>query len=537
MHENEIKIIKLLRENEKEMSTSEIVKEIYKNEFNKIKKESESLFDDKKKEEEFKRSKAKLHRKTLYHLNKLIEKEILEISKITGKNQKHFLLKINEEEDIIIEHKRKKLIISKPNLPAMPIEGYEQKDLIKKYEEATWISRTNSVMLQAKRIETIEKLSEIILESFSYINDTIGINDFEIIIEKTTEDKLNLFFEKIEQECSDYGKTLSITIDFSNIKDPEKIKNTLVNFSERRLNSINIIFDVTLKEIQKYEEIFKNIITSFSKSKTQLFIKNQEAHDAPYMLGKTGPYTFREEEWKLYKEEFKNKIPSILCSQTTVLVDMEKYFKLNQNSFQFRQFVLNIAKSLLYANSIQRNRSNEYLKYFINLNEPYIEKLFSYSRSYIRFWNYGWKKIDKEPNLIIDLLKSTKEVIDEFCTSEETIYKACGMPTRFKIAFSCAFKEAKKENFSEEKFKKIKIKKMEDLYSDEIKEILSEKEKIFKIFDGGDRLRLYRSTNFEPKDIIREIRILLNSFQIPFFCYDFGELNQEDMSLNTFIEK
>jgi len=62
-------------------------------------------------------------------------------------------------------------------------------------------------------------------------------------------------------------------------------------------------------------------------------------------------------------------------------------------------------------------------------------------------------------NYVIELIKSTKEEIDNFCVSEETIYKSCGMPTRFKVAFSCLFNGAK-FNFSERSPQKIEINKM-----------------------------------------------------------------------------
>jgi hypothetical protein len=91
----------------------------------------------------------------------------------------------------------------------------------------------------------------------------------------------------------------------------------------------------------------------------------------------------------------------------------------------------------------------------MDLNRPYKSNLFSHSKNYIRFWNYGWKEYKLDPQLVLELMKSTKETTDEFCMSEETIYKSCGMPTRFRIGFSCAFREMNKEEFSEEKFRKL----------------------------------------------------------------------------------
>ncbi len=290
------------------------------------------------------------------------------------------------------------------------------------------------------------------------------------------------------------------------------------------------------KELQKNEYFFEKVIELFSKAKIQIHIKNQECYDAPYILGRAGPYTFSEEEWNLYREEFKEKITALVCGQSTIAVDVEKFFDEEHSSHHFREFILNVSKSLLYANSMQRSRSNEYFKYLVQINKPHVNSLLAYSRSYIRFWNYGWKEKKIEPELFMNLIKSTKDVVDEFCKSEETIYKSCGMPTRFKIGFSCAFAGSTEKNFSQQKFKKIIIRKIEDIYSPEVKKLIFEKEKIFDMFDGGDRLRFFRGGEFEIKEVAREINIILNTYKIPFFCYDFGKVKGTDLSLSSFME-
>jgi hypothetical protein len=536
MHEEQAKIIEMFRGSKQiELSTSKIVKFLYKKEFESLNKEK--YFDDKEKELLKKRQKAQLHRKTLYHINRLIKQEILKISKIIGKNEKCFELAIGDENELIFQkNNNKKIIISKPTIPAMPIEGFEQKNIIKKYEEATWISRINTIIILCKKIENLEKLKEVIIESFSYINDSIGINDFETIIEKSDINKINNFINYLEQECHDYGKNISLIIDFSNIKDEIKIKEFIKEYSFLKSKFINIIFDLEIIEIEKYSDLMENIITYFSKAKIQIHIKNQECHKAPYILGRAGPYTLEPEDWKMYKEEFLYSTPIIVCGQSTISIDVEGFFKFSKNTSLFRQMILNCVKTLLYANSIQRNRSNEYFKYLLNLNKPGTN-LLSYSRNYIRFWNYGWKRKETTNDNTIELIKSSKKIIDEFCTSEETIYKSCGMPTRFKVVFSCIYRDAYKELFTQEKFKKLQIKGINELYNDEIKKIIFEKEKIFDIFQGGDRLRFYRAGEINPKEIVREMLIIMSTYKIPFFCYDFGQIKGMNVSLKTYLDE
>ena len=68
------------------------------------------------------------------------------------------------------------------------------------------------------------------------------------------------------------------------------------------------------------------------------------------------------------------------------------------------------------------------------------------------------------------------------------------------------------------------------------KDTLKAKEKICEIFDGGDRLRIFRSGSIEVDEIIKEFGILLNSYNIPLYCYDFGEIRGANLKLTSFIE-
>jgi hypothetical protein len=68
------------------------------------------------------------------------------------------------------------------------------------------------------------------------------------------------------------------------------------------------------------------------------------------------------------------------------------------------------------------------------------------------------------------------------------------------------------------------VNKAEDYYTGEIKDFLHVREKMFEIFDGGDRLRIFRKSDFALVDILHELGILLNAYKIPFFTYDFSGL-------------
>jgi len=537
MNQTEYNLLLFFKKNpQKEFSTTDILTNIFPDEYKNIEEIFKNQFADKQMLNKAKRKKGQLHRKILYYLNNLVEEDILKISKQGNKGEKYFVLSLEEGEELIINKSKRKIIISKPSMPAMPIDGYEQKNIAARFESATWIDRLNSILLETTKFRNIKDLYNTINKCFSNINDVIGLNDFESVIQTNELNESLSFLRKINSECVDYGKKLSCIIDITNLKKEKtnKVIEFIKEYCDMHSENITLIFDVRSKELQEHSDFFEEVIDIFINSKIRIYIKNQDLYCAPYILGRIGPYCFDENEWLIYKKEFQKKSYGLACSQSTVVVDVNRFFRESNDIKQFRLFIKNIVKSLLSANSLQRRKSDEYFKNIVKLTFPYVKEFFTLSRNYIRFWNYGWKEPNLNQNYVIELIKSTKEEIDNFCVSEETIYKSCGMPTRFKVAFSCLF-NGSKFKFSKGLFHKTEIKKLEDLYSKEIEELLGVKEEIFQAFDGGDRSRFYRTGKINSKDICREFNIILKTYKIPFFCYDFAKIKGADIKLTTFI--
>jgi len=537
MKKTEYELLLFFKKNpERELSTTDILANIFSEDYKNIENIFNDPFSDKQMLNEAKRKKGQLHRKILYYLNNLVNEGILKISKQGNKGEKYFVLSLEQGEELIINKSKRKIIISKPSIPAMHIDGYEQKNIATRFEPATWIDRLNSILFETPKFKSLEELYNTINKCFSNINDVIGLNDFEYAIQNNDIKESLSFLRKINSECVDYGKRLSCIIDITNIEKEKtsKVLEFIKEYCNIHSKNITMIFDVKSKELQEYSDFFEDIINLFINFKKRIYIKNQDLHGAPYILGRAGPYCFDEDEWLVYKKEFQEKSYGLACSQSTISIDVNAFFKENNNINQFRLFIKNIVKSLLYANSLQRRRSDEYFKDIVKLTFPHVREFFNLSKNYIRFWNYGWKEPNLNQNYVIELIKSTKEEIDNFCVSEETIYKSCGMPTRFKVAFSCLF-NGSKFNFSKRSPQKIEIKKLEDLYSKKVKEMLSIKEEIFQAFDGGDRARFYRTGKINSKDICREFNIILKTYKIPFFCYEFSEVRGPELKLTSFI--
>jgi len=167
------------------------------------------------------------------------------------------------------------------------------------------------------------------------------------------------------------------------------------------------------------------------------------------------------------------------------------------------------------------------------------KQVFTFSYTYIRLWNYDLL-FSSEPNddtgfvIFNDLLISAVDELDEFCKSEETIFRSCGIPIRFKVVLSSAFRRFDKDFLSPRIYKKVLIKGLSDYYSESVIRDIRRRESLYRVFKGGDRVRFFRDSRSLSEEIISEFHYLLNNHYLPFFTYDFRDLKGE-LTLNSFF--
>ncbi|MGV8141946.1 MAG: hypothetical protein ACP5NW_05895 [Candidatus Woesearchaeota archaeon] len=520
MRDSEDRILNTFKNNPtKELSTEFLVMEVYPKEY----ASAENLMQgtDKAHIHEGKRKKFQLHRKTLYYLNKLMRDNIIKVSRIAEKGEKYFILQASEG-DTIIEKGYKKIVITKPAITSTHIEQYESKGVMKKYEEDSWITRFNSVIIECLKTQEINRLYNTLSECFTNVNDVIALNDFENIINTTSEKSLNEFLDKICRDTENSNKNMSLIINIA------QTNNNIIQFIDRytkmRPKNVNIIFNINNKDVQRCSKILGHIFENFSESKIKVNFKNNDLSTAPYFKGRAGIYNFNEQEWEAYQKKSKGSTIGLICSQSQIAININKFFEIYKTDSDFRDAVLNAAKTLLLANTIQRRKSSEYFRSINNMNGQNAADFYRHGKNYIRFWNYDWHKSIQDNDNLFELIKSTKTLIDAFCNTEETIFKSCGVPIRFKIAFSSAFRNFDPRFMGERDYKKMNVSKSEDYHTGETKTFLQAREKMFEIFDGGDRLRIFRKNDFAMSDIMHEIGILLSTYKIPFFTFDFSGL-------------
>lgn len=447
MKQTEYNILNLFKDNpNNEFSTSKIVKSVFPEEFEKVKTSLSDNISSKENIKQAKKLKAQLHRRVLYYLNKLIDEGIIELRREGAKGEKFFALGVKDGERFVIDKYKRRIIIEKPIMPAVPIEGYEQKGYVLRHSPDNWVERLNSILLESDKQDKLKDYYKLIIDCFSDINDVISLNDFELLLENNSLTDIKNFLSKIDKMCQDYGKKISCTIDMTNVNS----KMNLHDLMSADYNNINFIFDFRISELRDNKEIFQRVIDAACKTKSMLYFKNQDLHSAPYIVGKAGPYTFNPQEWCIYTKNSRSISKGIVCGQASAAIDVYKFGVDNKSASQFKVMLMAVVRALLTANSMQRRKSVDFFSASANLNPNFL----NYCRSYIRFWNYGWKQKDIDPEDRYSLIKNLEGEVQNFASSQETIYLSCGIPTRFKVSFSCEFRR-ENSKMSDPRFKKV----------------------------------------------------------------------------------
>jgi len=513
-------IINLFREKGNEISTADILEKVYPEESNLRNKNSK----------ENKRKLAQVHRKLLYHINELVSSGILRFSKFGEKGLKFFVLDIMDGEEIteLTPRYKKKMVISKPIIPSLPIEGYEHQGIIIKYNANTWIDKINSAVIMCDKLKDIIELSKLFDKSFDVVNDCLCFDRFENMIENSKDSEIIGFLEKVSSECKDFGKKASFIINLSKIKK-SNLKEIVERLTDFKSEEIEFIYDIDSDNFQEQFGLINEIISVYIKKKATFYIKNRKLQKSAYYLGLAGPYCISDKE----RQEKENCLV-FACGQSSLIVDVERFYSIyGLDVEKFSQLMLNISKAFLSANSIQRRKSQEYFKGVISFDKKNEKEFLEFSRNYIRFWNFGLQQPGVDPKLVLNMINEAKKKVEQFSIAEETIYKSCGMPLRFKLALSCAFKTSD-EKLSQAKYEKIEINNLEDLYKTKIKKQIIDRESVSSMFEGGNDVTFHRNGIFNPEDIAREISFILNTYKIPMFSYNFKNI-KGDMKITSYI--
>lgn len=490
-------IISLLEQKGTELSTAEIMQNISK-EYVTLKVQGKN------------NEARKLHRNILYHLNMLVRENILKVERFGTNGQKFYVINIAGGEQlssISPSRYKKRLEESVSFMPAIPIEGYESKEIVIKY--GNLVDKLNSVVVLCDKYA--EDLDPLVKKLLFIVDDCVCLENFETEINKGN---AKILVNSLNNECGLYGKKVSFSINISNV---EKDRLLALVKETATLPNIHYIFGVEQNSLLEKVDLISGLLEIYAKEKKRIFIKNRDKFDIPYFVGNAGVYSFDKKEW----ESMQEKPICIACSQSTVIIDVKKFYdNYGFNFARFKELLLNVSKAFLSTNSILRKKIRDYFKDKIpNYNRDFLEL----SRNYIRLWNFGLLDPELEKGKVLDIIHKSKERIDEFARIQDRIFNSCGMPIRFKTALNQASKRAK-EGLSSAKDKQMQVEGVSSII-EKLGETIEETGKISSYFDGGVHVtfdRIGKAKN--SKELFAEISLLINKHYIGFFSYNFGGL-------------
>ncbi|MBW3013396.1 hypothetical protein KY325_00530 [Candidatus Woesearchaeota archaeon] len=516
-----------------ELSTTEIISIIQKNQHDKLQLIIDDKYSSNDAVKQAKFEKKKLQRQLLYHLNKLVDSGLLKVSKTSPKGQKYFVLGIDSGERVYIDkHNRMHQHISKPNLPHIPLGEHERSGVVAKYEKEDWLGKVNSIFLESNMFTNLREISDIIELCFQNINDCVCLHNFETLVAEHDIEDVVRFLTNLNTNCQDFDKASSCSITLKNVINDDKFIELLQKHLKIKNPKINFIFNVSKEDINT--KLFENIIELLSSNHQDFFIRNNDVSNVPYFMGNAGPYTIDQKDWQHYKQEFKDKLYGFVISQATLLLDMNKLFSKRKDTESFAKIIKKLMFVFNESNDAQRMLSRQLFPELFKLDKEKGDFLI-FSRNLVRLWNYGWKNPDFDRDFLIEYLEIGFKMVKEFSKYQEIVYKCSGMPTRMSIALASAYRDSVQSVFTSPNFLKFKIRSITDLQKPENKETMAVKEKLSDLLDGGDMMSFYRSGTFDTKSLKNEIQYIFNHFKLPFFRYNFGEVKDQNITLEKFM--
>ncbi|USN45279.1 MAG: hypothetical protein H6502_04455 [Candidatus Woesearchaeota archaeon] len=495
-------IIELFDEIGKELTTSQIVEALYADELRAITDILQQPYASAPEKTKAKNLKAELHRRLLYHLNKLTDDHELFVSKIVGRGEKVFKS----------FSKQTTSPVSQKAYSFFGLEEYLEKNILV-LDRQTFHSHVAALVIDAHSFSSLRQLEEFTLTCATFTSDVIGIHAMQHFFTPDARKDLLRFLKKVTRDLEETRKRLSLSIDLAEVD--EHVLFDVIDALKDLYVPVSLVFEVGVTVLQQRRAFLRKLFTQLFTVHAEVYFQNKDVVVSPFLVGKRGIYRFSEKEW-LSRENSRMYVACVL----PVIVDVQRFFNQYTSPSAFHDLLRKINKWLLTMHNMERAQPPPYLFTLQSLNIN-VNRSFSLTRNSIRFWNFNWEQARQYH--ITELLQASREQTKEFCRNEWAIYNSCGIPIRFKNAFATAFNDNEELDLSKRIYRKFTISQSKDLYAPQIKEFLLEREKLFSLFDGGDRLRIFRTGKFTEDDVLFEISILLANYGISFFKFAFGE--------------
>ncbi|MBI4017449.1 MAG: hypothetical protein HY366_00720 [Candidatus Aenigmarchaeota archaeon] len=502
-------VLLAFKDRAEEVSTSDIAAIVYHEEFGMLGKILGSVHSPPPEIRKAKSAKAVLHRRVLYHLNRLMEHGLVRLTRTDSNGEKYYTLGLNGNEELVFEDYRKRtLVLTKPRVPSLPTEAYEEKHVLVKFSGETWLETANALLLD---MQDLPSMFRAIGPLYSEINDVIGISNFAMHA-NSAHDAAE-FLKRTGSDAKDFGKRINLLVDVAELdKDGKQRILQMLKHCAASEQPVSFVLEMSSKDVQTNFNFLQQAFASYEGRK--LYFKNKDITSVPYLTGKAGPYTFDATEMKRTEGS-----PVLLASQMTLMVDVKKFCETFSFSFEaFDDLIQRTLKSLFYGNAMQRRHAGVRFKNTMALGgtlSPFVM-----ARDYIRFWNYDFLRLTYDAKMMENVFRLIRKRAKEFCTAQESIYASCGMPARFRSVFSMAHASLSSDYFTTALDRsRLEVSALKDFYDQGFRENMRSKELLTDMFDGGFQLTVHKKGPYNTEDAVREVNMMLNTYKIPFFAY------------------
>ena len=515
-------IISLFRSNPKEFSAEDVAMRVLSEKYAVLEIELNDEYTGRERKEEIELELLNIRKRILYYLKKLEQEGIIALSKRAYRGKKYYSWNLQSGQKIQFLGKKKIIVESQGNYAQntrVPDEEsrYESEGLVAKYKKSSFGRYVDAYMIQCNNVDenrlvrilehakannaiafynpALELLSPRILKILKSMSANSGVG-YSAVFD----------IQKGEYNITSFRETLSVCIDNSIIPIIIASPNDIISKTER--------------------PFIESAVRLAMEKNSIIYVQNSDVKKSPMFLGSAGVYSFSD---KGYEEaSAKKDAYALACAQNSVLIDVARFLQ-NYSIRTLRDAIIQSANQLFKANLLLKDDSlNNYSDDIVG------EEFLSLSRDYIRFWNYGLKQPGVEQENVMLMLKSARETLKGYSNAQETIYKTCGMPLRFKLAFSVIFIDEIPPTFSKLLWKRGIVSSLSDIIAKGPGEVLKLKEEASAIFNGGDRTRLIRKSGVETDEILKELSFILKTFSIVLWCIDFSSKSKE-ITLNNFF--
>jgi hypothetical protein len=508
MHSVQAQILEVFKQ-DTQVKTSDFVKKIFPKEMSLIQKDLAITH----LKPQALHQKARLHRQLLHHIHTLLRKGLIVAVKKISFGENVYALNIGSHQSLEIETGVQKLVLQSRVVPLHALDGYIQSKSM--YTGDSHL--LDAVLFEPRVSMTLKDFTRQILTYSQYINDVVGINDFEQLIYAypllDVVTAITTMHEKMS--CA----KLCLIFDLTNITQEKSLEEFFLLLVKQQTTNINIVFDSTPKELALHHDFLESVARIFASYSLKFNIKNDDVHKAPYIVGKVGPYTLEPSVWEHYLSQYHHAHFGIILCQTQLVIDCGRFFEKYKSAKEFEKCITLATKHLLYLSQQQRHTQSELFRLLVK-DPAYIgSHFFMAGQSFIRFINYQ-QVLDQ----LTSILDVEKRAIHAITHIQQTIFRSCGIPTTCTIGFAQAYRrflDSSQDSSDVFNAPKVSIKGVSDLYLHEIQKELSSVVSATKILSGASELRIYREGYVTSSTIIGEISVCMNTYCVPFICYTF----------------